>query len=125
MQLAIENSYGGKINLFVHPLNGFKCLSEEIELSIARMHVVPIEQTFFFSSIARLTTSHASCEMITCSESILCLERSSTSTGLNVPSPTWSVISGNCTPAISKRFINSLEKCNPAVGAATAPSFLA
>ncbi len=59
------------------------------------------------------------------SESVLCLDKSSTSTGLKVPRPTWSVNSAKSTPLISKRFIKCLEKCNPAVGAATAPSFFA
>ena len=63
--------------------------------------------------------------MITSSLSILCLDKSSTSTGLKVPKPTCKVTSAKSTPLISKRFNKCLEKCKPAVGAATAPSFLA
>ena len=55
------------------------------------------------------------------SESILCLDKSSTSTGRKVPSPMWRVISGKLTPSISNLFNTILLKCNPAVGAATAP----
>ena len=62
---------------------------------------------------------------ITCSESILCFVKSSTSTGRNVPKPTCKVTSAKFTPFNSKRFINSREKCKPAVGAATAPSSVA
>ena len=57
-----------------------------------------------------------------CSESILCLDKSSTSTALKVPKPTCKVIFAKSTPLISKRFNKCLEKCKPALGAATAPS---
>ncbi len=98
---------------------------DETELSIARIEVVPTAQTRFLFALASLTISQASWVIFNSSESILCFDKSSTSTGLNVPKPTWSVTSAKLTPLISSLFKRCLEKCNPAVGAATAPSSLA
>ena len=125
MQFAILKSCGGKINLLVQPLKVFSVLADETALSTARIDVVPTAQMRFFFVMALLTMSQASCLIISSSESILCLDKSSTSTGLKVPSPTWSVTSANSTPFISSLFNKCLEKCSPAVGAATAPSSFA
>ena len=92
---------------------------------MALIEVVPTQHTFFFLAFALLTISHASCVIIISSESILCFDKSSTSTGLKVPKPTCNVTSAKSTPLISKRFNKCLEKCRPAVGAATAPSSFA
>ena len=113
------------MNLFVHPSKGFNIPSVETEDSIARILVVPTAHTFFLFRFASFTMFAAFSGMITCSESILCFVRSSTSTERNVPNPTCNVNSAKFIPFNSKRFNNSREKCNPAVGAATAPSSLA
>ena len=76
------------MNLLVQPTYGFKVLLEETELSMARMEVVPTQQILRLFSLALLTVSQASWLMISSSESILCLDKSSTSTGLKVPKPT-------------------------------------
>ena len=81
-------SCGGKINLFVQPSNVFSVLCEETALSMARIEVVPTQQTLCFLALALFTLSQASCVIFSSSESILCLDKSSTSTGLNVPKPT-------------------------------------
>jgi len=75
--------------------------------------------------LAVLTAPAASSVTKNCSESILCFERSSTSTVRKFPSPTCSVTNVLSMPLISMRFIRCFEKCMPAVGAATAPSFSA
>ena len=46
-------------------------------------------------------------------------------TGLNVPGPTCSVTKAISTPRLARRWSNSRVMCRPAVGAATAPAFLA
>src|SRR5690606_2647236 len=125
IQSAMLNSYGGKMNLFVQPSNGLRVLLVETELSTARIEVVPTQQTFLPSALALLTISQASCLIISSSESILCLDKSSTSTGLNVPKPMCKVTLAKFSPFISSLFNKCLEKCNPAVGAATAPSSVA
>ena len=113
------------MNLFVHPLNGLIKFCVVTELSIERTEVVPIAQMFLLFSIPLLIIFTLSSGIITCSESILCLLKSSTSTARNVPRPTCKVSSAKLTPTISNRFINSRLKCSPAVGAATAPSCFA
>ena len=92
---------------------------------MVRIEVVPTAHTFRFALFAVFTISAAFSVMIACSESILCLVKSSTSTGLKVPSPTCRVISENSIPLSSNLFSSCLEKCSPAVGAATAPSSFA
>jgi hypothetical protein len=47
MQFGTLKSYGGKMNLFVQPSNGFSVLADETELSIARIEVVPTAQIRF------------------------------------------------------------------------------
>ena len=76
------------MNLFVQPSYGFSVFADETELSMARIDVVPIQQIRFLLAFALLTISQASCVIFSSSESILCFDKSSTSTGLNVPSPT-------------------------------------
>ena len=125
IEFAILNSYGGKINLFVQPSNSFKLPIDETELSMARITVVPTAQILFLLTIPSFIISAEACSIITLSLSILCLDKSSTSTGEKDPNPTCKVISENLIPFISSLFIKCLEKCNPAVGAATAPSFFA
>src|SRR5258708_3725911 len=125
MQFATLNSNGGKINLLVQPTYGFNCPVVETEDSTARITVVPTAQTFFLCAFAEFTILQVSAEIKTSSLSILCLVRSSTSTVLKVPKPTCKVSGAKCTPLISNFFSNSLLKCKPAVGAATAPSFFA
>ena len=88
MQFGTLNSYGGKMNLFVQPSNGFSVFADETELSIARIDVVPTAQILFFLTFAALTISQASWVMMSYSESILCFERSYNLTGLKVPKPT-------------------------------------
>ncbi|MNR22749.1 hypothetical protein D3C85_1397220 [compost metagenome] len=113
------------MNLLVQSLAALSILPEDTADSIARIEVVPTAQIFLFSSIALLTISASFCSIMNCSESILCLVKSSTSTDLKVPSPTCKVTSAKLTPFSSSLFISSLLKCKPAVGAATAPSCLA
>ena len=109
----------------VQPLNSLSVPLEDTELSTERITVVPTAQIRLLSFKAVLMICVALLSIIISSLSILCLERSSTSTGLNVPNPTWSVSSAKFIPLISRRFNKCFEKCKPAVGAATAPSFLA
>ena len=92
---------------------------------MARIAVVPIEQTRRPFSFAVLMILQASSSILKYSASILCLLKSSTSIGLNVLKPVCSVTSAKRIPRISERLINSLLKCKPAVGAATAPSCFA
>ena len=94
-------------------------------VSIVRITVVPIATTLRSCRLAALTASAAASSTKNCSESILCFERSSTSTVRKFPSPTCSVTNVLSMPLISMRFIRCFEKCMPAVGAATAPSFSA
>ena len=63
--------------------------------------------------------------MIKCSLSILCLVRSSTSTGLKAPRPIFKLTLANFTPFISRRIISAFVKCRPAAGGAIAPSISA
>ena len=105
------------MNLLVHPSKVLSVLADETALSMARIEVVPTAQILFFFTFASFTISQASCKIMSSSESILCLERSSTSTGLKVPRPTCNVTSANFTPLISSLFNKCFEKCKPAVGA--------
>src|SRR5690606_18261484 len=98
IQSAILKSYGGKMNLFVHPLKVLSVWFDETALSNARIDVVPTAQIFFLLAFALFTISHASCKIINSSESILCLDKSSTSTGLKVPNPMCSVTLAKSTP---------------------------
>src|SRR6187431_2399516 len=88
IHVATLKSCGGKINLFVQPSKGFKVLCEETELSMARIDVVPTAQIRFLFDFASFTISQASSVIFNSSESILCFDKSSTSTGLKVPKPT-------------------------------------
>ncbi len=110
------------MNLFVQPSIGLIMPWVETTVSSVRMTVVPIDTTLRPSRFAALTASAASSVTMYCSESILCFERSSTSTVRKLPRPTWSVTKARSMPRISMRFIRCFEKCMPAVGAATAPS---
>ena len=58
-----------------------------------------MQHTFLFFSLAEFTILQASSEIINSSESILCLDKSSTSTGLKVPNPTCKVTSAKFIPA--------------------------
>ena len=49
------HSYGGKINLLVHPENGLSSLFTVTEDSKALVTVVPIAQTFLLFNLASLT----------------------------------------------------------------------
>ena len=89
------------------------------------MVVVPTAQTFFLFSFPLFTVSTAVGGIVIFSESILCFVKSSTSTERKEPKPTCKVNSAKFTPFNSNLFSNSLLKCKPAVGAATAPSFFA
>ena len=111
--------------MFVHPSYSFKCPSVLTVLSIARITVVPTAHTFLPRSLARFTILTASSVTNICSESILCFVRSSTSISRKFPSPACNVIYAKSIPLISIRFISSRLKCRLAVGAVTAPSFLA
>ena len=77
------------------------------------------------ASWAAFTISAVSGVICICSESILCLVRSSTSMSLKLPKLMCEVTNALFIPLISIRFINSRLKCNPAPGAETAPSFRA
>ena len=125
IELATVNSYGGKINLLVHPSNSLRCPSVLTALSIARITVVPTAHTFLPLSLARFTVFTAISFTNICSESILCFVKSSTSMSRKLPRPACKVIYAKSTPLISRRFINSRLKCKLAVGAVTAPSFFA
>ncbi len=98
MALAILNSCGGKTNLFVHPSKVFNMWSDDTALSRPRMAVVPTAQILRLFRFALLTISVAFSSIINSSLSILCLERSSTSTGLKVPRPTCNVNSAKLIP---------------------------
>ena len=106
------------MNLFVHPSKGFSNPSVDTELSTERITVVPTAHTLPPALLTRFTASAVRSGMTTCSESILCLVRSSTSTVLKLPNPTCSVRKVMSTPLISSLFIRCLLKCSPAVGAA-------
>lgn len=93
--------------------------------SMARMEVVPTAHTLCFVSVALFTVCTDPSVTRKYSASILCLDRSSTSILRKVPKPTCSVNSAKSMPFISSLFNNSLLKCRPAVGAATAPISLA
>src|SRR6185437_8018749 len=86
-ELAIEKSYGGCINKFVHPSAGFSNPWAVTELSTARIVVVPIEHICLLSALALFTILEAYSSTLKYSASILCLERSSTSIGRKVPNP--------------------------------------
>ena len=62
------------MNLLVHPSYGFNNPSVETEVSIARIDVVPTAHTRFFFILALLTIDTHLSLIMTCSESILCLE---------------------------------------------------
>ena len=124
-QSAILNLYGGNINLCVQPLYGYNVPIDETEDSSPLMTVVPTAHILFLFLRALLIQFEASISMNNSSESILCFDKSSTSTGLNVPKPTCNVISAKSIPLICNLFNRCFEKCKPAVGAATAPSCLA
>ena len=111
------------MNLCVQPSNGFRVPPVETEDSKPLMTVVPTAQTFFLFCLAKFTVSTTDWLTNNSSESILCLERSSTSTGLKPPKPICNVNSAKLIPLICNLFKRCFEKCNPAVGAATAPSF--
>ncbi|MNL25855.1 hypothetical protein D3C87_1473510 [compost metagenome] len=113
------------MNLLVQSFAGLSNPPEETADSMARIDVVPTAHTLFLRSIAWFTIFASFSSIMNCSESILCLVRSSTSTDLKVPKPTCNVTSAKLIPFNSKRFISSLLKCKPAVGAATAPSCFA
>ena len=76
------------MNLFVQPFVGIIVLVVVLELSTVRNTVVPTAQIRLLSFIPVLIILEASSVIIISSESILCFERSSTSTGLKVPNPT-------------------------------------
>ncbi|CUP46217.1 Uncharacterised protein [Segatella copri] len=61
-------------------------------VSVAFITLVPIAQTRWPASLVLLTRSHASWLIIICSESILCLVRSSTSISWKLPRPQCRVI---------------------------------
>ena len=48
------------MNLFVHPMKGFRVLCEDTELSMARITVVPTAHTRLPASLALFTTWQAS-----------------------------------------------------------------
>ena len=100
-----------KMNLLVQPSKTFKCPSVLTALSTARITVVPTAQTLRPSSLARFTRLTASSPTCICSESILCLVRSSTSMSRKLPSPACIVTNAKSIPLISRRFINSRLKC--------------
>ena len=75
----------------------FKVPYVETELSIALRVVVPTAQTPFLSNNALFTVWHAFSSITYFSDSFYA-ERSSTSTGRNVPKPTCNVISAMPTP---------------------------
>ena len=107
----------------VQPSNSFKMPSGPAAVSVARNTVAPMAQTRFPFAFDSLTRRHASSSTNICSESHLCLVRSSTSIWRKLPSPTCSVMKAWLMPAISMRFISSREKWRPVTGAVTAPSF--
>ena len=89
------------------------------------MAVVPMEHTRRPFCFAVLMIRQASSSILKYSASILCLLKSSTSIGRKVLKPVCKVTSAKRIPKISDFLINSLLKCKPAVGAATAPSYFA
>jgi len=75
------------MNLSVQPLLALTNPSAVMLVSNALQVLVPTTKTFFFDSNALLILSADFCDTSKNSESILCLVRSSTSTGLKVPRP--------------------------------------
>ena len=98
------------MNLLVHPENSFSVALDETELSIERITVVPTAQIRRFPTKALLIVCVACLSTIISSLSILCLDKSSTSTGLKVPNPTCRVTSAKSMPLISRRFKRCFEK---------------
>ena len=88
------------MNLCVHPWYGLRVPIEDTEDSKPLITVVPTAQILRLELNALLTKLEASFVIINSSESILCFERSSTSTGLKVPSPTCKVNSAKSIPLI-------------------------
>ena len=110
------------MNRLVQPLYGFSVWVVLTDVSKPRRAVVPTATTRFFPSIPRLTMRAHSSLMVSSSLSTLCLLKSSTSTSRKVPKPMCKVKNAMSIPLISRRFNKFFEKCNPAVGTATAPS---
>ncbi len=117
------NSYGGKMKRLVQPSNSFRIPSGPAAVSVARSTVAPMAQTRLPLAFDSLTSRHASSSTNICSESHLCLVRSSTSIWRKLPRPMWRVMNAWLMPTISMRFISSREKWSPVTGAVTAPSF--
>ena len=119
---GIANLYGGKMNLLVHPSYGRTSSLVVTYVSRPRMTVTPTASTLCLSLLVLFIRSAVSSDMISLSESILCLERSSTSTERKCPMPMCRVMNALF---ISLRIIllkSSRLKCSPAAGAETAPS---
>ena len=113
------------MNLLVQPSNSFNIPSVPTAVSVALTTLVPTAHTFFLLRLVSFTILHASALITICSESILCLVRSSTSISLKLPKPQCRVMKALLMPLISILFNSSLLKCKPVAGAVTAPSFLA
>ena len=110
------------MNLLVQPSIGFIMPPVDTAVSIVRITVVPMATTLRPSRLAELTRSALCSVTKNCSESILCFDRSSTSTVRKLPKPACRVMKAESMPLISMRLSRCFEKCMPAVGAATAPS---
>ena len=83
---------------------------EDTDDSSPLITVVPTAQTFLLFCLVVFTIFTTSSLIINSSESILCLDKSSTSTGLNVPSPTCKVSSARFIPLICNLLSKCLEK---------------
>ena len=93
------STYGGKINLLVHPAKGFSSLVTVTD-DLKPSHCGLIEHTFLLFLLALLTSLTVSSPIYNSSESILCLVKSSTSTAQKSLG-SWRVIGEKSIPLIS------------------------
>ena len=89
--------------------------------SRVRVTVVPTATTLAPLARARANASAVSAGMVQGSGSTRWSSTCSTSTGRNVPGPTWRTTSARSTPRAVRASRRAGVKCSPAVGAATLP----
>ena len=109
----------------VSPANGWMVPSSCAALSSSRSDVVPTATMRPPPARAAFSALAVAAEMLPHSACILCEAVSSAFTGRKVPAPTCRVIRWMPTPRARSASCSAGVKCNPAVGAATAPSAVA
>jgi hypothetical protein len=109
----------------VSPSKGLSRPSGPAALSKRRSEVEPTATTRPPFARAPSIASAAAAVKTPVSACILCSSAASVLTGRNVPAPTCKVTAMRRMPRASSAASMASVKCNPAVGAATAPSFRA